>query len=90
MGYDFYKGNLTMKRFFATVFTLFTLVACQLNAVAGEKFDDATFEAQLNAGGPVLVVAHAPWCPTCRAQQSALKEIFTKATFNNFTYFIKY
>ena len=77
-----------MKRFFATLVAAFTLVACQVSAAAGEKFDNAAFEAQLSAGKPVLVVAHAPWCPTCRAQQSALKEIYADDTYKNITYFV--
>ena len=77
-----------MKRFFALIFTVFTLVACQLAVASGQKFDDANFEAQLKAGKPILVVAHAPWCPTCRAQQSVLKEIYAADTYKNITYLV--
>ena len=77
-----------MKRFFATLFTVFTLVACQMAVAAGQKYEDAVFEAQLSTGKPVLVVAHAPWCPTCRAQQSVLNKLFTKDTYKNVTYLV--
>lgn len=77
-----------MKRFFATLIAAFALAACQVSAVAGEKFDNAVFEAQLSAGKPILVVAHAPWCPTCRAQQSALSEIYAADTYKNITYLV--
>ncbi len=62
-----------MKRIFVLLLTILSLLACQASVAAGEKFDDAQFEKQLSSGKPVLVVAHAPWCPTCRAQDKVFK-----------------
>ena len=77
-----------MKRFFALFLTMFAFVACTQNAIAQEKFDAALFEAQLSAGKSILVVGHAPWCPTCRAQESALKSIYANDTYQKITYFV--
>ena len=77
-----------MKRFFALFLTIFAFVAYTQNAIAQEKFNAALFEAQLSAGKSILVVAHAPWCPTCRAQESALKSIYANDTYKNITYFV--
>ena len=77
-----------MKRLFALFLTMFAFVACTQNAIAQEKFDAALFEAQLSAGKSILVVAHAPWCSTCRAQESALKSIYANDTYKNITYFV--
>lgn len=77
-----------MKRFFALFVTVFALVACGQSAIAGEKFDNANFEAQLLDGKSILVVAHAPWCPTCRAQESALKSIYAADTYQSITYLV--
>ena len=77
-----------MKRFFALCVALFVFVLGNHNALASEKFDAAQFDAQLLAGQSILVVAHAPWCPTCRAQESALKSIYANDTYKKISYFI--
>lgn len=77
-----------MKRFFALFFIMFAFVACTQNAIAQEKFDAANFETQLSAGKPILVVAHAPWCPTCRAQETALKSIYANETYKEISYLV--
>lgn len=77
-----------MKRFFTLFITMFALMACTQTAIAGEKFDVAEFETQLSAGKPILVVAHAPWCPTCRAQESALKGIYANNTYKEISYLV--
>ncbi|HMA50103.1 MAG TPA: thioredoxin family protein [Magnetospirillaceae bacterium] len=41
---------------------------------------DALHEAQA-AGKPILVDVHADWCPTCRAQEPALKAIEADPAF---------
>ena len=46
-------------------------------AVAEENiaWSAAAFDAALKAGRPVLVEVHAPWCPTCKAQEPILAAI---------------
>jgi len=39
---------------------------------AGQKFDQATFDALLKSGKPTLVMVHADWCPTCRLKPRSL------------------
>ena len=77
-----------MKRIFVLFLTFFSLIACQPSIAAGEKFDDTQFEKQISSGKPVLVVAHAPWCPTCRAQASVLNDLFASDKYKSITYFV--
>jgi len=44
---------------------------------------DALASAQAT-GKPVLVEVFAPWCPTCRAQNSVLDKLATEARFKDF------
>ena len=48
-----------------------------LPAFAAEKhaFTPQAFEAAQTAGKPILVEIHAPWCPTCKAQQPILEKL---------------
>jgi len=42
---------------------------------AGQRFDQAGFDALLKAGKPTLVMVHADWCPTCRAQEPLISDL---------------
>lgn len=44
-------------------------------AAVGQPFEQARFDALLKEGRPVLVWFHVDWCPTCRAQDTILKEL---------------
>jgi len=77
-----------MKRILVLLMAAITLLACQASIASGERFDDAKFEAEVSSGKPVLVVAHAPWCPTCRAQSAALNDLFAKDIYKTITYFV--
>jgi thioredoxin 1 len=77
-----------MKRFFLLFLTTLSLLACQASIAAGEKFNDAKFEAQISTGKPVVVVSHAPWCPTCRAQSAVLNDLFANDTYKSITYYV--
>lgn len=45
-------------------------------AVAAEQpFDQATFDALQKQGRPILVMIHADWCPTCKAQKPIIDEL---------------
>lgn len=41
---------------------------------------DALAQAQA-AGKPILVEIHAPWCPTCKAQQPILSELKARPAY---------
>ena len=64
------------------------LVALSASAAEyAEPFEQARFDAALEAGGPVLVEVSAPWCPTCRAQQAILTDLLAEPDYAAFTAF---
>ena len=50
---------------------LFVLSAFASLAIAGPvvPYDQTTFDKLAKEGKPVVVVVHAPWCPTCKVQK---------------------
>jgi thioredoxin 1 len=58
-----------------------------IGASAGEikKFDQATFDALAAASKPVVVVVHATWCPTCKAQDPIQKSLMKSEPFKDYT-----
>lgn len=57
-------------------------------AVERVRFEQSAFLAALDAGGPVLVDIHAPWCVTCRAQLKAMTELFRKPEYAGYQVFV--
>lgn len=60
------------------------LAALALPAAAGAgfmQFASANFAAANKEGGPVLVHVHAPWCPTCKAQQPILNKLLEQPKY---------
>jgi thioredoxin 1 len=58
-------------------------------AVSAElPFNQAQFDATRSAGGPVAVVFHADWCPTCRAQAPVLKELTETPALKSLTLYV--
>lgn len=51
------------------------LVATPLFAAEKHAFSPQAFEAAQTAGKPILVAIHAPWCPTCKAQEPILDRL---------------
>jgi thioredoxin 1 len=64
-----------MKIAVAATFSLMLTLLSTLALSAEVPFNQAQFDATRAAGKPVAVVFHADWCPTCRAQAPALKEL---------------
>ncbi len=62
-------------------------VAPYADAMTPTAFDQKAFEAAQAAGKPILVEVHAPWCPTCKAQQPILDNLTAKPAFRNFVTF---
>jgi thiol-disulfide isomerase/thioredoxin len=42
---------------------------------AGQAFDRATFDKLQQQGKPTLVMVHASWCPTCKAQEPLISDL---------------
>lgn len=57
-----------MKRVIAALFTL-ALVVVAGPSLAVQPFDKQAFMKAQDMGTPILLHVHAPWCPTCRAQE---------------------
>lgn len=51
----------------------------------GQPFDQATFDALLKEGKPILVSIHADWCATCRAQAPLVEELLQTPPLNAIT-----
>lgn len=51
----------------------------------GEPYQPDRFDGLIRAGKPVLVHIHAPWCPTCRAQDKRLTELFSQPGYRAVT-----
>ncbi len=55
--------------------------------LASEPFNQAKFDKLLAEGKPVVVDFYAPWCPTCRTQETILKELEADPTLKPITVF---
>ena len=69
-----------------------TAVILALSAVttiarAGEiqPYDQAEFDKLTAAGKPVLLVIHADWCPTCRAQEPIIENAMKQTIYKDVT-----
>lgn len=60
----------------------FSLVS-DVSLAAVSPFSPTRFESLQNAGRPILVVVHADWCPTCKAQSRVLKELLVSQRYKN-------
>lgn len=49
----------------------------------GKNFTQATFDQARDANKPILVMVHADWCPTCRAQEAVIKKLSALPQFSN-------
>ena len=52
------------------------------------SFDAKAFAEAQNAGKPILVAIHAPWCPTCKAQAPILGDLLADPKFRELVYFV--
>lgn len=69
-----------LARFLTLVsFLVFTTAAAAAPMV--KPFDQAGFDAARQGDKPTLVMVHASWCPTCRAQAKAIDALMAKPEF---------
>ena len=61
------------SRLALALFAAAALVSTPLSAAELHAYTPKAFDAAQAAGKPILVEVHAPWCPTCKAQQSVLE-----------------
>ena len=59
-----------------------------LASAAEVPFNQGQFDSAKAAGQPVVLVFHADWCPTCRAQAPLLKDLAQKPEFAPVTLYI--
>lgn len=77
------------RRHILGALALTTALSFAAPAFAMEKkpFDAKAFEAAQAAGKPILLEVHAPWCPTCKAQEPILSKLSSEAKFKNMVRF---
>jgi thioredoxin 1 len=64
---------------------LASLFPLHLAMAAGQPFEQSRFDALQRAGRPILVWIHADWCPTCRAQDKALRQLLPRPDLQGLT-----
>jgi thioredoxin 1 len=82
--------KVNMKLFFRLF--LFTVGMVLTSAIfssslfaAPLSYSEAEFNKLQKEGKPILVVVHAPWCPTCRAQAPIINELLSENEFKEIT-----
>ena len=53
-----------------------------------QPFDGKAFDSLTSAGKPVVVVVHASWCPTCKAQKPIQAALMASPAFKDYTMFV--
>lgn len=67
---------------------LFLLMTLGSSAIAASQpYEQAAFNQARKDGGPVLLMIHADWCPTCRAQAPVVEKLAAKPEFSKFRIF---
>jgi thioredoxin 1 len=69
-----------MFKLLRCLFFVASLVSASAFA-AGQAYDQGAFEAIQKAGKPALVMVHADWCPTCKAQEPILLDLLGKPEY---------
>jgi len=71
-----------MRSVFRSLLVAAMLVSGAAHAV-GQPFDRASFDTLQKAGKPILVLVHADWCPTCRAQAPLISDLLKEPQFSH-------
>lgn len=80
---------MSNRRVLATSFLCAAVVLINNYAGAAERalFTSAAFAAAQKAGKPILVDITASWCPTCKAQQTILRQLSKERRFSDVVVF---
>lgn len=54
----------------------------------GIPYTPAAFAEAQKAGKSILVIVHAPWCPTCKVQDPIIQKLLGEAKYKPVTVFI--
>jgi len=73
-----------LRRTFVAL-ALLTALAGPAAAAEAVAFTPDGFAAAQAAGKPILVEIHAPWCPTCKAQQPIIGALTAKPAYAGLT-----
>ena len=73
-----------MLKFVRSLLLLLSFVTASTFA-APQAFDQAAFDALQKEGKPTLVMIHADWCPTCKAQSPVVSELLSSPEYKTIT-----
>ncbi len=74
-----------MFKFIRALILLPLLAAGTAALASAQKFDQAVFDALQQQGKPTLVMVHADWCPTCKAQEPIIGELLKTPELQSIT-----
>lgn len=78
---------LTRRTFALSFAAASALLALPARAAEEIPYTAAAFDAAQKAGTAIVVVVHASWCPTCRAQKPILAKLEDDPMFKNVVVF---
>lgn len=68
-------------------FILFlVLIRSAFAFAAGQAFTQSQFDTLMKEGKPIVVHVHAPWCPTCKAQDPTLNTEMKSPAYKGITF----
>ena len=70
------------KSILAAIILMITCVGVRAEQL---PYTDAAFDKLVENGKSVLIVVHAGWCPTCRAQGPIINELLDEKEFTDIT-----
>ena len=77
------------RRFILLAATLATAAALTPAFAANpQPFNGQAFSDAQKAGRPILIMVHASWCPTCKAQTPILGELTDDPKFKGVAFFV--
>jgi thioredoxin 1 len=82
------KGNMKklFRLFLFTISMVLSSIVYPASAFAApSNYTEVEFNQLQKEGKSILVVVHAPWCPTCRAQAPVINELLSENEFKEIT-----
>ena len=78
---------MKLLRALVTTAILATAGTSAAHAFEFKAFDEATVEAAIASGRPVVVHVFAPWCLQCRAQETILKRLSSDTSYDGISFY---